>query len=73
VENDEKERETSDALEVVASSILNMGQANAWRAALYGVVCERTLRQKYSPRIGELLGVTGENAIQRSIRDNFYK
>jgi len=23
---------------------LNMGQENAWRAALYGVVCERTLR-----------------------------
>jgi hypothetical protein len=50
-----------------------MAQAEAWRSALYGVICERSLKRNYAKRLGRLLGITGENEIQRTRRDKAHK
>jgi hypothetical protein len=36
-------------------------------------VCEKSLKRTYAEKIGEFLGITGENDIQRSSRAQFYK
>jgi hypothetical protein len=42
---------------------LNLAQTDAWESVLYGVVGQKSLKQKYPQELALWLGITGENAI----------
>ena len=52
---------------------LNLDQTDAWESILYGVAAEKTLKRKYPETVGKLMGIDGENVIQKKMRHAHYR